>query len=136
MTKKKLYALRLRQFASWGCNSCVPDEYIEKKKRSVLIDMLHFINTIFHDNRYLAISCDFLFTRDKKVFYVLKPFPIRIKTFTVYLNIYIYIYIYICIYIYIYISWLTCIPLYFGNSCHSMERSNGTPTGTSRLLLI
>ena len=26
------------------------------------------------------------------------------------------------------ISWLTCIPLYFGNSCHSI-----TPTGTSRL---
>ena len=36
-------ALRLRQFASWGCNSCVPDEYIEKKKRSVLIDMLHLL---------------------------------------------------------------------------------------------
>ena len=38
-----MYALRLRQFASWGCNSCVPDEYIEKKKRSVLIDMLHLL---------------------------------------------------------------------------------------------
>ena len=67
----KLYALRLRQFASWGCNSCVPDEYIEKKKRSVLIDMLHFnINTIFHDNRYLTFSCGFLLTRDKKVFFM------------------------------------------------------------------
>ena len=40
---KKLYALRLREFASWGCNSCVSDEYIEKKKRSVLVDMLHLL---------------------------------------------------------------------------------------------
>ena len=67
----KLYALRLLEFASWGCNSCVPDEYIEKKKRSVLIDILHLLIrfSMIIDISHLAIFCDFLLTREKKVFF-------------------------------------------------------------------
>ena len=69
---------------SWGCNSCVPDEYIEKKKRSVLIDILHLLMRL---SIVIDIS-QFLTTRQERFFLCLKGYvPHRIKTFTVSLNI-------------------------------------------------
>ena len=82
-----MYALCLCEIAGFtirGCNSCVPDEYIEKKKRSVLIDILHLLMRL---SIVIDIS-QFLTTRQERFFLCLKGYvPHRIKTFTVSLNI-------------------------------------------------
>ena len=75
-----MYALRLREIAGFTILMgmqflCCRQVYREKEKKCINWHIT-FINTIFHYNRYLAISYDFVLTRNS-VFYVLKDmFPI------------------------------------------------------------
>ena len=66
---KVVSLLCLREIAGFtilmGCNSCVPDEYIEKKKRSVLIDILHLL---IRFSIVIDIS-QFLTTRQERLFF-------------------------------------------------------------------